>query len=371
VTEFERAALVSRLTSGVTPLKVGGVRLYAGRPSPEHRTIAFEVRDEAYRRACFEGAWTAEAARTHLVDVLKAWSDDLDEREKTLAAHEDDLLAELYKSLAEPAKTGGLRRGLLAIRDELAGLRARRTLLDAHTAETAARLAMVRFLTGCSLRHADGTPYWPDPDAGWEEPDVLLEAAMTRLAELQPTQGQIREVARSPEWGQVWSLRDAAAGLVDVPASELIDDPLAPLLLWTSLYQEASRRQDGPPRAAIEDDDLFDGWLVIERRGREMEDDPTARLYRNIIGRNPRMNGAQEVFVLMDTAREKGYAAEAASLIDRYTDEEARRIKAERAAYLRSDEARRLREEHGGINDVCLPDVKRRLQAEFLSQNKR
>jgi len=104
-----------------------------------------------------------------------------------------------------------------------------------------------------------GNSYWTD---GTE----LLENSITEYLKNRPSQTQVRELARTEPWRGIWACRDACSSVFSTSASSLSDDQKS-LVVWTRIYDNSREDQNGPGEDVIDDDDMFDGWMILRRRG--------------------------------------------------------------------------------------------------------
>ena len=103
----------------------------------------------------------------------------------------------------------------------------------------------------------------------------------------------IRELARTDPWQSTWSCAKNNQ-LFNKSASEYTDDQKR-LVYWSRLYDSIYENPDCPSDDVIQDEDLLDGWLIIQRRKREEQqaqkigDDKLSKI-----------NNADEVYILTD-----------------------------------------------------------------------
>jgi hypothetical protein len=346
--EFEREYHVARLIAGGPTFRHCGVPYRLTAPCREARLEAAEIRLEAYRDGAMEGIPT----RAQLLETarrLGLWNGE----EGLLAEAEariDDLKAKLYEGRHSESTTRIHREALARAKAEYGRLLEGYHRFDGRSLETYARSAGARYLAGSSLLQRDGSPYWPDRADGWlrSDSDAVVEAAMRRLVEDRLGPAGLRELARSEEWMQVWNARSCDESPFGVPAADLCDERRG-LLGWSRLYEAAAQRPDGPRGDVAADDDMFDGWLVLERRRRDgetLED----QFNRQVSGK---VRGMDEVFVVMDPDAKEGSIRSSPRLLDTLNDEEALRKKSARAAYLKQLKT---------AAEADLPDVRRRNQ---------
>lgn len=340
--EFDREYHVARIIAGGSTLKVNGVRYRIVPPTKFARLEAAEIQREAVRDAEIQGLYHNRDIHDLLI-FRGIWSREGQKRIDQLRLLIDELKINLYKDRDE-ALAESHRIGLDDARQELSRLEACKHQHDHFSVETYARSAKARYLTGTSLLQADGSPYWTDPDEGWNRPDVVLEAAMSKIAADQLDMAQIRLLARSDEWNGVWNTRQGGSSLFGMAAVDLTDEQRT-LASWATAYENITSRPDAPSKSVIEDDDMLDGWMLIEKQKRESEDLETQ--FNNIVGEEVR--GKQEIFMIMDPKAKRGTLKNSPQLLHSLNDDQAKNQKDQRLAYLKKN---------GVVAEADMPDTR-------------
>ena len=67
--------------------------------------------------------------------------------------------------------------------------------------------------------------------------------------------------------------------------------------MWSSLYDNIQESPDCPSNEVINDDDMLDGWMIIQKRNREQ-----AKLQKDAENKfgNKKISNADEVFIVKD-----------------------------------------------------------------------
>ena len=93
-------------------------------------------------------------------------------------------------------------------------------------------------------------------------PAFVFHLAQAMLNELIFDISDIRQVAKSIEWRLVWVLnRENLASLFNMPVSDL-NLSQRMLIYWSRIYDSAYESTEKPEQSVIDDDDLFDEWLL-------------------------------------------------------------------------------------------------------------
>ena len=109
-----------------------------------------------------------------------------------------------------------------------------------------------------------------------------------------PSFSQVRELARSD-----WFLRQADSMNLDTSKGPLTDFQLT-LMSFSSLYKNVKELDDKPSARITNDDDAFDGWLLVRDKGNASKSKAPSK-----------HDGAQQVFNFVNSQEEatQGYLA--------------------------------------------------------------
>lgn len=108
-----------------------------------------------------------------------------------------------------------------------------------------------------------------------------------------------RELSRTDPWRSLWIMKDHISLFANDDRELSVDQ--RNILVWSSMYDSVQESMDCPTEEVIDDDDLLDGWFVLQRRKREQE-----KKENEVDGMNPNIARHQEVYM---PARNKKEAA--------------------------------------------------------------
>lgn len=165
---------------------------------------------------------------------------------------------------------------------------------------------------------------------------TVLDEIMEAYYRVHPTQDDIRELARSGLWTNMWiGLKNN--GLV-FKSGVSISVEQQNLLMWTRVYESINELSDPPSQQILNDNDLFDGWMACRNNGKE----------------NDKLPNHQEVFLIAETDED-------IDKINEMNSPEAKQIKRQRLEFIK---------EHGEAKEIDLPDVRMDINLK-LRQNER
>lgn len=102
-----------------------------------------------------------------------------------------------------------------------------------------------------------------------------------------------RNIAKSSLWRSFWNIgKDKVFGK---PTSEWTEEQLT-LVGYSMMYDSVYEHPEKPPDNVVNDDDMLDGWMVLQRRNIEK-----SKKQDDILKSNDKLNKAQEVFIFTDS----------------------------------------------------------------------
>lgn len=163
----------------------------------------------------------------------------------------------------------------------------------------------------------------------------------------------IRELAREEPWKSLWSVREnKEVKLFNSNQNEELTNNQRHILIWSQIYDNIQESMDCPEDSVIKDDDMLDGWFIVQAQKRKAEK-LEKELEHEI--KNDKIKNSKEVFVV---TRDR----ENQRRIDEMNDPIAKSIKKQRHEFII---------QKGTVSQSELPDEKFDLQMQInnLSRN--
>lgn len=165
-------------------------------------------------------------------------------------------------------------------------------------------------------------------------------------------ENKIRELARTEPWRSTWAIsKNIKTKLfLNKPSQDLTPNQKN-LIVWSQIYDNTHESLECPENSVFEDDDMFDGWMILQNRKNEKQ-----RLEQKAqeISKNENIKNAQEVLVV-------AHDPEHIKNIHDLNNEHAKRVIASRFNTIR---------EKGSVNQQELPDVKEQLHIQQMQLQK-
>jgi hypothetical protein len=340
--QFLRELCVSRIVAGEFKCRVRDQTLYVRNPDRRQRYRGNELYKETLDNARLQGILHDDET-LQILTQQKLWSShDADQHEKLIKAIEEQKVG-LYENRLLSNARSKLRFSLQKGKDELVRLEGIKHSLDHITCSGLAIQMKYRYLLGCGVYRENGEPLWRTED-DWNRHDAFLDEVYDQILSERLTEVHYRELVRSEPWKSLWASRKfCGRGVFDVASVDLSDDQRS-LLIWSSVYESIYDHPECPPESVIEDDDMLDGWMIIQRRKREGE---------QIRGRereikSEKIKNAHEIMFPADNIED-------AREIERMNDAPASMIKQQRM---------NLVKQKGEVSELHMPDTWQRFMME-------
>lgn len=263
--DYERELLVSRIMAGYVRCEVGDNTILVHDPTIHTIYQANEVYASTYRTCNTNGSMSPEEA-VQMVRDTGDWSDEDEEYfSHGLPDQIDYFKVELYQALFKSEERKRLRKYLEVAREKYEEMNATRNKYYEHTPAGIASYAKNIYVLENSSTYIDGTP------CNWE--DISLTTLMREYAQHMIDDTSIRELAKTDPWMGTWQSHKVGSNIFN---NYPLSDTQKRLIGWTLMYDNIHESPEKPPTKVIQDNDMLDGWLIIQKRKRQEEEDKNA-----------------------------------------------------------------------------------------------
>jgi|LULM01.1.fsa_nt_gb hypothetical protein len=339
-----REYLISRVVLGVVRVKAGkDLTLFVNPITPQKNYEAQEVYQKTFEEAYFDGIPTRQEVDEMMID-RGLWGPAEEKMLKKIGKDIDDFKMQLYKALFDSKAQTVIRRLISQAKERQLELYRDKHIYNHTSCEGVASYARSCWIIENCTTTSENIPY---NFSGYSISQVLANYQTSILGE-----EETRELARTDPWRSIWSASKKEGSLFGKEAI-LLTDEQKHLMMWSSMYDSISESPEAPSDAVIEDDDMIDGWLLIQKKERENARDEKS--IENVIG-NEKISGAGEVFV---TAKSQ----EDIDLINKMNDPRGSIIKEQRMKQVKSAGVDGIKHQH-------LQDVKQDILQAKIEQAK-
>lgn len=301
--------------------------------------------NEEFENNKFNDWITEENILDYLVNV-GLWTYGGDDNLKKIEDQIENLKVDLYKNFLNPTKLKSIKRTLANTKASYNKSYSIRHSLDAYTINGYIQLLKNNYILVNSIFDSNNNKIFPC----YDQTDYrLLNEMSTTVTDNIIEISVFRELARSDMWKNYWSANKD--NLFDRSAINWTDEQRT-LVILTKMYDAAMEHPECPPDSVLEDDDMFDGWMIVQRKENEKLRNKN-RTEKLLEGK--KLDKAGEIFVMAKSKEE-------ASNIFDLNDPNSRNIIKERQSIIINS--------NKDINEAELPDVKRNLVMQSNQQFK-
>ncbi len=279
----KRELLLYRIFSGFVRLSIHGTVYIFKSPCAEDRYIAQEIYQEEVTSNRYEN-WHTKKTILKFLHEQEIFTEDDEEKLKKMEDDIEDLKHKLFTSMLNTEKSNFIRLTLQRTRQYISGLTNAKTSLDHTTIEGYASLLKTQFLTESCLYYEGGKKVE-------DFPSNFLEKAMSEIAGKSITQSELRELARTEPWRGYWGASGKQGIFEGLPIN--YNEDQRGLVLYSKMYDGAYEHPECPEDDVIQDDDLFDGWMIHQKK--QKENTKTKKSIESSI--NEKQRNAEELYV--------------------------------------------------------------------------
>lgn len=293
--------------------------------------------------------WMTKESLLYSLISLGLWPSNGDKELTKLDEQIENLKVDLYKNFYNKVKQKNIRKSLQNYKRQYNIYYNKRHSYDHITLEGYCDNIKNEYILIHSLYNENGLIF----DKNNVDTALLKDIAFY-ISQNTISITDFKTISRSPIWKNYWSVNEN--NLFDRPTINWTDEQKT-LVVLTKMYENARESPDCPPDEVFEDDDVFDGWMISQRRKIE-EEKKKRRTEKSLPGK---LDKAQEVFLVA------GSKEDAENIYD-LNDHENRQVIKERESFLQYS----AKNGNKKITVTQLPDVQRDIitQSNELRKNR-
>lgn len=287
------------------------------------------IHDEKY------GDWIREEDMTEIMIDLGLWTRDTFKNISNLEKRIESLKVSLFKSLIDFSKQKSIRRELESHKNQLNSINSKRAEFMANTLEGYASSIKHEYII-CNNLYKNNKKVFNNNDKNASS-YIIFNELVNKINKYIISISDFKELARSNIWKSYWNAEKN--NVFRGPVIDWTDDQRS-LVNITKMYDSVYEHPECPSEKVIEDDDMLDGWMILQKRQNEK-----AKAQGNIDQINPNLKNASEVFLFGKNSEE------IQDILDLNSEESKRNMK-EKITHIN---------QVGTSNDADLPDIQRSL----------
>ena len=284
--QHEREYFISRIRSGVYKIKKDGIQLRIVQPSLEQQYDLNEIYKEAFISAVNDDFKTEDEMLIWMQEK-ELWTDQDHQKLEGLKKDIDKLKIEIYKARNNTELVEKIRKYLRTAERHLSEQNQKKYTFHENTCESMASMEKsFAFLRMCT--------YLNDKLYNFE--NIEIDTVFSEYYSMIINEKKIRELARNDPWRSIWSLNEIRSfNLFSNDKNSELSIDQRNLLIWSKMYDNVYESLDCPADDAIEDDDMLDGWFLLQKEKRKKE--KGEREIEQITG-NEKIKNSSEIFVM-------------------------------------------------------------------------
>ena len=251
--------LTNYIISGVKFVKINGERYKIVSPSLELKFLAELVYKETVESLRFDNFMSDDQVKATL-HRLDTWIDKDDEDLEILESLLEEQKVVLYKAAFDHKNQEKARTNIRRVKKSILKALSRKHSLSHTTLDYHATSIKNKFITALCMRDKDNKSVYTE-ESFWSSSSPLLEKTMGSLGLYSLDVVEFREIARSDPWRTIWGVgKEQCFG---TPSSQWTDEQRT-LVIFSKMYDNAHQSNECPSDEVFEDDDMFDGWMIVQ-----------------------------------------------------------------------------------------------------------
>ena len=232
--------------------------------------------------------WIREENMIHHMVSAGLWTYQTDSLITKLEKQIEDLKVDLFKSYLAPDKQKTFRKSLNNARYNLGNILSKKQEFLTHTLEGYALSIKNEYII-CNTLYKNNKQIFDNNSKDFKSYSYFNDI-VNEINKHNITLEQFKFVARSSLWRSYWN-----ANKNNIFSNQVIDwtDDQRTLVNISRMYDNVYENPDCPSDEVINDDDMLDGWMIMQRRKTEKE-----KKTKNFDELNPHVKNAGEVFVM-------------------------------------------------------------------------
>lgn len=343
----EAEFIVARLTTGWLKFRIDGQIFFLKSPSPYNKYTCNEIYETAYHEATEDGMPSEDELLDELIDK-GLWDVEKEKFVKKVKEDIENLKVQMFEKYLNTQALIKGKEVLKNAKKDLIRLHEERHALSFLSREGFANMERNKYFIAASVYYKDNSPLIFNEEDYWLLDNYIVEQAMLKYRETRLEESQLRWVARNEPWRSIWSSRKAGLPLFDKSCGELNEEQRS-IIVWSMLYDNISEHTECPSDDIINDDDVLDGWMILQRRKRKKEE---GKRWAESLIKNENISNSGEVFVMANPEGERltlDQLKQNVENVSNLNDEVADIQKRQRMSYLRKK---------GKVHEEAMPDSK-------------
>ena len=289
--QHEREYFISRIRSGICIVKQQLLTLKVYQPTVEQDLELNQIYLDAYAQAADDDFLTEDEMNLWMREK-KLWTDEDESKIDGLKNDIERLKLEIFNSRHNEELRERIRLYLRAGEKQLTKKIMQKMSYYENTCEGIAaaekNFAFIRMCTflGGELYKFDSLSY-----------DEVWQSYYSQIL----NENSIRELARNEPWRTLWLMNSSNSFKLFTNNDRDLSPDQRTLLIWSRTYDNIYESIDCPSDDVIADDDMLDGWFIIQRKKREKQ---RAEAEVEDAVKNDKIKNSDEIFLMAGSKKD-------------------------------------------------------------------
>lgn len=239
--------------------------------------------------------WLREENLERILISLGLWTMDTNTIIKSLSKKIDDIKVMIYSDRNFKDKLKKHRKDLDGANKQLVSIQQKKSEMFTHTLEGYASSIKNEYII-CKTLYKNDQKVFEDDVANNENSYTLFNNIVSEINNHVIESSDFKKLARNNIWRMYWNCNKN--NIFPGPVTEWTFDQRT-LVSISKMYDNVYEHPECPEDSVIDDDDMLDGWMIFQRRKIENQ-----KKQQKIDNLNPKLQKAQEVFLIADNAEE-------------------------------------------------------------------
>lgn len=289
--QHDREYFISRIRCGYYTFKENGITLKIYTPTLEDEYEINEVYRDAYERAMYDDFKT-EDEMIEWMREKELWTQEDDDKIEGLKKDLERLKVEIFNARNNETLREKIRMYIRAGEKQLTKQSEKKNAFQMNTCEGVALLEKsIALLKRCTF--LNGQLY------NFES--IQVDEVLSKYYAAVFSDAEIRELSRSEPWRSLWILNETNTFNLFNNGGRCLSIDQRNLLIWSKMYDNVQESLDCPSEDVIEDDDMLDGWFIVQRKKREKERAESEM--ENTI-KNDKIKNSSEIYMVAQTQKD-------------------------------------------------------------------
>lgn len=284
----EREYFISRVRSGIYHIEQDRMALTIVSPTIEDDYAINLAYMKSYERALEEELMTEE----EMLDWMRSkqlWTEDDDTKTTAIEKDLERLKVEIFKARFHVEKREHIRKYIRAAEKASDQQLEKKGGNKQNTCEGVASLERsFAFIKQCTFVGGELCDF-----EAIDINNVLYEFNNMILSEK-----DVRDLARNEPWRSLWLIKESYDLTLFANQDRELSIDQKNVVVWSRMYDNIQESMDCPTDDVIHDDDLLDGWFIVQRKKQEQ-----AKVESELESRvsNEKITNSDEVFIMAHT----------------------------------------------------------------------